>query len=296
VEIRHLRNFVVLAEELHFGRAATRLHIAQSAVSQQLMTLERELGLRLIDRTNRRAVLTDAGVRLVAEANAVLARYDAAVAAMAKVRSGSVGRLTLGVSPGIDPLLLSGLLAAAGEGAEAPEIEPRTVTSPEALAALARAELDAALVHVVPEQPGIARVVLAREPLGVALPSSHRLARRRAVSPAELSGEPFIWMRRGSEPDLYDQVLATLEAAAFLRGPARETPNVETSLSLVAAGLGISLKMAHEVARGRHVGVVWRPFKGVQPVIPTILAWRAGDRAPILSRLVRAAYEWADRP
>ncbi|MBA3529947.1 MAG: LysR family transcriptional regulator [Propionibacteriaceae bacterium] len=293
MEIRQLRSFLVLAEELHFGRAAARLHVAQSALSQQLKLLERQLGLRLLDRTNRHVALTDAGARLVLEAGAAVERFDEAMANMARVRTGEVGRLVLGVSPGVDSRILQRLLSTATNVNS--EIQPRQVTSTQAVTGLGRHELDAALVHATPDQPEIAHLVLVDEELGVALPSSHRLARARAVRPAELNGEPVIWLARRTEPDVYDAVFASLTAAGYLPGPARETPNVETSLSLVAAGGGVSLKLKHEVRRGQ-VGVVWRPFKALAISVPTTLVWRRGDRAPLLWRLIRAGQEIADEP
>jgi DNA-binding transcriptional LysR family regulator len=99
MDVRQLRYFVAVAEELHFGRAAALLHIAQPALSQQIRILESELGLQLLERTNRGVVLTDAGARLVAEARSVLARFDEAVEAMRRVREGFVGSLRVGCSP-----------------------------------------------------------------------------------------------------------------------------------------------------------------------------------------------------
>ena len=289
MDIRQLRSFVVLAEELHFGRAAERLHVAQPALSQQLKVLERELGLVLLDRTNRRVSLTDAGSRLLGEARAVIDRMDEAMATMARVRTGEAGRLVLGVSAGVAAPTLRALLAAVAEHGPDAYVEPRQVTTAEGLLGLARNELDAVLVHAVPSERELACLVVSSDVLGVALPSGHRLARRRAVPAAELNGEPLAWMRRRWEPALYDDVMATLGEAGFEAGPARETPNVETSLSMVAAGLAVSFKFAHEVARGRHVGVVWRPFADAQPVVPTALIWRRGDRSPLLSTLRKAA-------
>lgn len=289
MEIRQLRYFVALAEELHFGRAAMRVHIAQPALSQQLKALERELGLRLLDRTNRHVGLTDAGQRLLVEATGVLARFDEAMASMARVRTGTVGRLVLGVSRGVDPSLLGTLLEEVTKASGAAEVEPRAVNSAEGLTGLTRSELDAVIVHAIPHQPTFSHIVLAEEALGVAVPSSHRLARQRAIRPDLLSGEPLIWLQRRWEPDLYDDVFRTLTRAGYEPGPSQKTPNVETSLSLVAAGLGVSFKLAHEVSRGRHVGVVWRPFADVTVNVPTTLIWRRGDGAPLLATLVRAA-------
>lgn len=293
MDLRQLRSFTVLAEELHFGRAAARLHIAQPALSQQLKALEKELGLRLLDRTNRRVSLTDAGRRLVVEAGAVLARMDEAMAAMARVRTGEVGRLVLGVSPGVDQALLAALLSAVAAHSSDVDVQPRQVTSAEGALGLVRNELDAALVHSVPDDTGLAHEVVSSDELGVALPSAHRLARRRAIRAADLSGEPLAWLRRRWEPALYDDVLAQLAVVGFEPGPPRETPNIETSLGLVAAGLAVSFKFAREVAARRFVGVVWRPFADVTVDVPTSLVWRTGDRSPLLTTLLGAAREVA---
>ncbi|MBA2768852.1 MAG: LysR family transcriptional regulator [Sporichthyaceae bacterium] len=293
MDIRQLRSFLVLAEELHFGRAAARLHIAQPALSQQLKSMERELGLRLVDRTNRHVALTDAGERLVLEGGAAVERFDSAMATMARVRTGEVGRLALGVSPGVDPVILQQLLSVAA--AVDSEVHPRSMSSTQAFTGLQRHELDAALVHAAPDQPGISHIVLVRDELGVALPSSHLLARKRSVRVTDVNGEPIIWLARRNDPVVHDSVIDPLVVAGYRPGRVRETPNVQTSLSMVAAGLGISLKLRHEVTRG-HIGVVWRPFKDVDSSVPTTLAWRRGDDAPLLRRLVRAAREIAKRP
>lgn len=290
MDIRQLRCFIVLAEELHFGRAAARLHLAQPALSQQLKQLEHELGVRLMHRSSRHVALTPAGDRLVEEATAVLARFDAALAAMAEVRAGDVGRLVVGMTPGVDPVVVEQLVHAAVGPSPGIDVVAREVTTRDAIAGLMRHELDVALLRQRPRERGLVTMVLAVEALGVALPSSHILASRRTVAPAALSGEPLVWMRRLMDPDVYDRVMGELTARGFEPGVARETPNVETSLSLVAAGAGISFKTRREAA-GR-VGVRWRPLAGDAIEVATVLAWRrtpASHQPPQLRRLLAAA-------
>ena len=140
---------------------------------------------------------------------------------MARVRTGSVGRLVLGVSPGVDATMLRALLAAVAKRKGSPEVEPRQVTSAEGLLGLARNELDAVIVHAVPAEAGVSHIVLAEDELGVALPSGHRLARQRTVAPAKLNGEPLVWMRRRWEPALYDDVSESLSTVGFVAGAPR---------------------------------------------------------------------------
>lgn len=288
MDVRDLRYFLALADELHFGRAAERLHIAQPALSQQLKRLERELGLRLVERSSRQAVLTDAGEVLRAEAVEAVARFDAVTAAMARVRQGKLGRLVLGMSPGVRPQLLRQLLAALG-GDPTAAVETRAASGAEAPALLHRHQIDAALVHVVPRDAALAAQELERLPLGVALPSGHRLARRRTVRPRDLTGETLIWVSRSAEPVLHEQVMSALAGAGYRPGPTQHPPTVETSLNLVAAGLGVSLKLRHELDQAPRRGVVWRPLGDVELTVPTALVWRRGDRSPLLTALRRAA-------
>jgi DNA-binding transcriptional LysR family regulator len=289
VDVRDLRYFLALADELHFGRAAERLHIAQPALSQQLKRLERELGLTLVDRSGRQVVLTGAGEALRAEAVEAVERFDEVMAAMARVRQGKVGRLVLGMSPGVRPQLLHQLLAALA-GDSTVEVVTRAASAAQAPLLLNRHEIDAALVHVVPDEAaGLSSQLLERLPLGVALPSGHRLARRRAVRPPDLTGEPLIWVSHSAEPVLHERVMAALMAAGYRPGTTHHPPAVDTSLNLVAAGLGVSLKLRHELDQAPRRGVVWRPLADVEVLIDTALVCRRDNPSPLLAALWQAA-------
>jgi DNA-binding transcriptional LysR family regulator len=288
VEIRDLRYFLVLAEELHFGRASARLHIVQPALSQQLKRLERELGVVLVERSSRQVSLTPAGERLRREAAEVTRRFDRVEAVMARLRDGVDGRLVLGISPGIRPELLQSLVLAVTRTAGA-EVTTTAANSAEAAHLLEQHRVDAALVHGRIAERDIAHRVIDVVPLGVAVPSSHRLARRRAVRARDLTGETLIWIGRDVEPQLFDSVMGRLTAAGYEPGPTQHPPTVDTSLNLVAAGIGVSLKFRHELRQAPRVGVAWRPFADVELEVPTVLTWRRGDRSPLLSKLRHAA-------
>jgi DNA-binding transcriptional LysR family regulator len=184
--------------------------------------------------------------------------------------------------------LLRQLLSALA-GDSTAEVTTRAASATQAPALLGRHEIDAALVHVLPREPALGWQLLERLPLGVALPSGHRFARRRAVRPRDLTGETLIWVSRNAEPVLHEQVMTALIGAGYTPGPTQHPPTVETSLNLVAAGLGVSLKLRHELDQAPRRGVVWRPLADVEVSIPTALVWRRGDRSPLLAALRRAA-------
>jgi DNA-binding transcriptional LysR family regulator len=290
VEVRDLRYYLTLAEELHFGRAAQRLHIAQSALSQQLKRLERELGLSLVDRSSRHVRLTEAGERLRREAAEAVARFDAVAAAMTRIRQDQQDRFILGISPGVRPQLLHDLLSTVSDAGYT-DVITRAASSADAGQLLRRRDIDAALLHTTPQDGELMHHVLENVPLGIAVPSTHRLARRRAIRPGDLTGETLIWVGRDAEPTLHDEVLTALVSAGYRPGRTHHPPTVDTSLNLVAAGIGVSLKFRFELHQAPRRGVVWRPFRGVEVSVPTTLVWRRGDT----TRAVRAlADRWYD--
>jgi DNA-binding transcriptional LysR family regulator len=292
VDVRQLRYFLAVADELHFGRAAARLHIAQPALSQQVRALEAELGLQLLERGARGVTLTDAGARLREEALAVVARFDAAVATMARVRDGSVGTVRIGVFSGPVRLRLAAVLAELRRVHPDVEIQTVHMSARAQEAALRNGALEIALLPWAPASPLDSRVI-ERRPLGVALPAEHPLAARGSVSPAELRSLALVWMGRSSDPDLYDAILRKLDAAGGRPASVLEATTPESSLSIVAAGVAASLKTREEVEVAVAAGerVVWMPLVGVDLEIATVVAWnpaRAGRaRDAILEILTR---------
>jgi DNA-binding transcriptional LysR family regulator len=274
VDIRQLRYFLAVADELHFGRAAARIHIAQPALSQQIRSLEAELGLQLLERGARGVRLTEAGARLRAEAEAVVARFDAALATMTRVRDGALGAVRVGVFSGPVRMQLPAMLAELR--ARHPELEVLTRQMPSRAQELALRDgaLDVALLPWEPAQPLEGRVI-DRQRLGVALPAGHPLAAVATVAATELSSLPMVWMGRSSDPDIYDAILAKLDAAGGRPAALLEATTPESSLSIVAAGVATSLKTQAEVEQAAATGdrVVWRPLEGVELEIATVVAW-----------------------
>ncbi|MDQ0632393.1 DNA-binding transcriptional LysR family regulator [Arthrobacter pascens] len=295
MEIRQLRRFLVLAEELHFGKAAARLHIAQPALSQELKALEKALGLRLVDRTHNHVALTDAGRRLQQEAVHIIQAHDAAAASMEELRNPPSGTLKLGVAVGVAYPLLAELLQDLGSGGlgpgdAAPEVDIKPAAAREGVQKLLEGEFDAVFIHAVPpvdERIGV--LTLETEPMGVALPSGSPLAKLAAVSPVDLSGEALIWLQRDGDPDVRERVLGLLVDAGMVPGPHRWSPSIATTMSLVAAGLGVSFKTPHQVVPGDPPGVAWRPFAGVSLPMPTVLVWLRHGASPLTTQLVAHA-------
>ncbi|GAA1881817.1 LysR substrate-binding domain-containing protein [Pseudonocardia ailaonensis] len=284
MELRHLRSFVVLAEERHFGRAAARLHIAQPALSQQLRQLEHEVGARLMERSTRRVSLTEAGRLLRTRAHEIIHTVDRtaddigllAAGRAGRVRLGFVGTATYDVLPRVAQRIR----------AELPDLEldlRGELLGPALLDALRADELDLAVVR-----PGdlplddLATVPLREEPLVVVLPSGHALADAREVRLADLAGTPVITHPSGRRSSMQPLVLETCRRAG-LDPDVIEIGETGTLVVFVAAGLGFGLVPA-SVRALRLDGVVYLPLADETVRVPLVLAYRP-DPAPAVRRV-----------
>ncbi|WP_214407263.1 LysR family transcriptional regulator [Pseudonocardia lacus] len=234
MELRQLRYFVAVAEELHFGRAAERLDVVQPAVSQQVARLERELGVRLLERTSRRVALTGDGTRLLAEARAALAAADRVRAVAADLAAGRTGTLRMGTSPGLADRLHRGV---ATLHRTAPDLGLTLVEgSPQAHCAAVRAgELDLALGRGAVRGPGLHAVELWREPLHAVLPADGPTG---ALPVAALAGMVLRLPERAADPTLHDTVLAACHDAGFTPRLGRPVRSVEATVVEIGAGEG----------------------------------------------------------
>jgi DNA-binding transcriptional LysR family regulator len=306
VDVRQLRCFVAVAEELHFGRAAARLHVAQPAVSQTVRGLEDEIGVRLFDRTNRRVVLTDGGRVLLGRARSVIDQFDAMVEAMARVRAGESARVVIGSVVGLPPELLPTLLT--GLRRQLPDVtvvaRAFATGGSSVAAAIERDGVDVAFVRDQVVEPGLEAHVVYREPVGVALPAGDPLAASdAAVRAGDLVGRAFVSFPRDHDPDRHDRIFGALLAAGLDRMPVvhESAPGaVDASLRLVATGAAVSLKLASEVRAFRGPDVVWRPLADLDLEVVVSALWRADHPSPAVRRVagwlaqaepVREAYE-----
>jgi DNA-binding transcriptional LysR family regulator len=245
VELRHLRYFVAVAEELHFGRAAQRLHIVQPALSKQIASLEAELKIQLFHRTKRRVTITDAGRVLYEEARVILQRIDRAVETAQMTAAGQIGSLDLGF---IGPAMWSVLPKLLAEHhRRLPEVRFRLseLSSVSQIAGLRDGTLDAGFVRLpLHDYDDIQFRVVLREPFVVTLPERHPAAASPTVDLAALAGEPFIFVPRRVEPGFYDRCIALCHSYGFSPNIVEEGTGPTAICGMVATGLGITLSPA----------------------------------------------------
>lgn len=288
MELRHLRYFVAVAEELHFHRAAERLHISQPPLSQQVRALEAELGVQLLERNRRSVSLTAAGAVFLREAREILASVDAATEAARSVARGEAGRLALGFVGSAMHGALPGVLRAHRRAYPKVQLVLTELPTAGQLEALMAGRIDAGVIRPPVREAGLAFETIATEPFVVALPEDHPLASRDEVALAELVEEPFVLLARREAPGLHESLGRAMADAGGVPAVVQEAREMQTVVGLVAAGLGVSLVPA-SVGDDAHRGVAYRPVAGVAPTVELALAWRPEDRSPVLAAFLETA-------
>ena len=288
MELRHLRYFVAVAEELHFRRAAERLHISQPPLSQQIRALEAELGVQLLERDRRSVSLTAPGAVFLREARDILAAVEAAAEAARSVARGEAGRLALGFVGSAMHGALPGVLRAHRRAFPDVQLVLSELPTAGQLEALMTGRLDVGVIRPPVREPGLAFETIHTEPVVVALPEDHPLAARRKVALAELVGEPFVLLARREAPGLHESLVQAMADAGGVPHVVQEAREMQTVVGVVAAGLGVSLVPA-SVGADEHRGVAYRPVAGEAPTVALALAWRPDDRSPVLAAFLATA-------
>lgn len=293
MEFRHLRAFLAVAEELHFGKAARRLHVAQPAVSQLIRALEAEFGVTLFERTSRRVALTPAGHVLVGEGRDLMALYERIGERMVRIRDGATGEVGLGTVPALPPDLLPDLLTTWRQQLPDVQVVARSLPSgTTAVAALDRTDVDIALVRGEVSEPGVSTVEVARERVGVALASTDALATRISLTAADLDGRAIATFQRSADPVEFDRLFVALRDNGLRSHTTHEAApgGVDASLRLVRSALAVSFKLESEVRVLRDPKVVWRPLD--HPTLDVVItaAWRPDQLDPASRRLVRVLH------
>lgn len=280
MEIRQLRYFVAVAEELHFRRAAARLHLSQPPLSHHVRQLENELGVLLLRRTRRRVELTQAGRAFLRDARLILHELDSAAETARRIDAGQTDRLRISF---VGSALLSIVPVAVQRfRAARPDVEIVLRERPTAdqLRAVAEGTIDIGLIRPPIEQPEQLHIQhVMREQTVAALPAGHPLTKLRRVPLARLAGEPLVLFPREQAPGFHDLLISSLAATGAQVRVVQYAPEMLTIVGLVAAGIGVSLA-PHSVARLELEGVAYRPVVGA-PHSELVAVTRAHDETPL---------------
>jgi DNA-binding transcriptional LysR family regulator len=290
MELRHLRYFLAVAHARNFTRAAEALGIGQPPLSQQIKALEEELGVQLFYRTAYGAELTQTGQVFEDEAKRVLEDADRAVRAAQRAERGETGYLRVGFTgtaafnPGVSDLIRKFRVTFPNA-----ELSVQEATSGVLFQALAEERLDVAIVR--PER-SIADTIRVqpwqKEPMLVALPAGHPLALRRRVEMRDLAGEAFVQVPREAGGALFDNIVAACRAAGFEPKMSLPAPQIASAITLVAAGLGVSI-VPSAIAHVQVQGVVYRPLRAKGLEAKLSLASRRDDASAVVRNFLKLA-------
>lgn len=287
MELRHIRYFLAVAEEGNFTRAAARLGIGQPPLSQQIRDLEEEIGAQLFHRVPHGAELTAAGSAFLPEARDAVAAAEKAKLAAQRAMRGETGRLLLGftASSAFNPAVSGVIRRFRGRWPDI-GLSLTEMNSNGLMEKLMREEIDAAFIRPGLEDLKDVRLKrLADEPMLVALPAHHALARHAEVPLSALAGEPFILFPRTVGLSLYDDIVRACRDAGFELVVTQEAPQIPSVVNLVAADLGVSIVPA-SIAQIKLDGVAYRPIEGPTLVARLGLAVLKAQRSPVTENLV----------
>lgn len=288
MELRHLRYFVAVAEELHFGRAAQRLRIAQPPLSRQIRDLEREVGAPLFERHARGVELTAAGAAFLPEARLTLAQAERSVRTAQRAAQGETGRLRVGF---VEAATWSGILPEVlgffrmhlpNIGLSLFEMDPK-----EQADAFRDGRIDVGIMHggLAEADKSLHVEPLYADPMVAALPHTHRLAGRTRLALADLAAEPFVLVQRPAAPELFDALVARCRDAGFSPRVVQDAAGWHTIAGLVAAGVGVAF-VPRSLAQHARPRVAYRPVRDLGVELAMAVAWRKGRQSPVRERFV----------
>lgn len=290
MELRRLRYFVAVAEELSFNRAAKRLHMAQPPLSNQIKQLEEELGVLLFERTSRGVLMTEAGELLLEEARRIFAQVEGTTRMVRRVGHGEVGRLTLGFVPSASNGILPQILREFRDLFPDVELFLREMRPDRIVQRIHDRQLDAGFLYLPFENTPFRVACVSREPLVLALPETHPLASEERVELRALADEPFILPANYQRmPGLYGQVTEACRQAGFVpQAVQKDVWLMQTIVGLVAGGMGVALVPASLMNLHRR-GVVYKPVRGLSPTVELGVLWRGDDPGPVLAAFLGVA-------
>lgn len=284
MELFQLRCLVAVCEELHFGRAATRLHMTQPPLSRQIQLLEASVGARLLERTSRSVALTAAGAALYEDAVKLLKQADAAVERARLTANGDAGRVTVGYTAVSGYVMIPQLLLLAQQALPGIDVVLQEMVSSRQLAALAEGSLDLAFVRPLASDAALDYRCVVREPMQLVVPAAHPLAAKRRVALRDLHGQPLIMYARKEGQYFHDKILDLFAATGVQPRFVHHMGQTHAIVALVQAGIGVAIVPASaQHLRFQQVRYcrLWR-----NDVFAEIyLAWRRSDLSPAQRRL-----------
>ncbi|MEU5032427.1 LysR family transcriptional regulator [Streptomyces milbemycinicus] len=290
IEVRQARYFLAVAETLHFGRAAEQLGMSQPPLSQAILQLERQLGVRLFDRSERRVRLTETGRAFAEECRKLVATARHAHEVAAQAEAGLVGTLRIGVvtSALSEPLL--GTLSDFRDARPHVDLHLTEVDTGEGQEAVARHEIDIAVIRPSAPVRGLRVQPWRHDQFVIALPAGHPLA-GDTTDPVDLArfvDEPWVWLRREASPDYHDQLMATCRRAGFTPEDRHIANSILTQLAMVACGLGVTL-VPNVAVRSIQGPIVYRPLTDPADIVELSLVSRADTHEPLVQEFLRHA-------
>jgi len=293
MELRHLTYFIAVAEELHFGRAAQRLHISQPPLSQQIRRLEEEIGVRLLNRTKRRVEITPAGEAFLAEARQIIAAAEEAVRRAVRADKGEIGSLAVGFIGSANYSVLPPVIREFRRRFPDVEISLTEMNTSNQIEALRAGRIQAGFLRPPPgiEAAGLATAPVFREPLVVAMSQNHPLQGELTLPLRLLAKESFIMIPRRRGPGYFDYLIALCQQEGFSPYIVLEASQFHTIIGLVAAELGIAVVPA-SMQRSRFAGVVFRTVAGGAETV-LHMVWMNNSNSPVLDNFLTVAREVA---
>ncbi|WP_210456214.1 LysR family transcriptional regulator [Pantoea ananatis] len=277
IELRHLRYFIAVAEELHFGRAAQRLHISQPPLSQQIMQLEAETGAQLFNRTNRSVELTPAGAQFLQDARAILLQVEQATQRAARLHRGEEGELRIGFTSSAAFIgVMSDALYVFRQRWPNVHVQMQEINTRQQLAPLHEGKLDLGVMRNTPLPADLHHQLLLREPLCAVVHKAHPLATAGRITLQALAREPFVFFDPQVGTALYSEILDLLQRYQIRPYITQEVGEAMTILGLVATGLGVSILPA-SFSHARLANVVWLPLEEPDAQSEMWLVW-SGER------------------
>ncbi len=284
MDLFQLRCFVAVCEELHFGRAAARLHMTQPPLSRQIQLLESAVGVRLLDRNSRSVAMTAAGAALLDDARRLLRQATAAIEQARLTASGEAGRVCLGYTAVCSYVMVPQLLLQARQALPGVEIVLEEMVSSQQLRGLAAGTLDLALVRPLATETALDYRRVLREPMQLAVPAMHPLATQARITLADLAGQPLVMYARREGQYFHDRILEIFAATGVQPRWIHPMGQTHAIVALVQAGIGLAIVPAS----ARHLRfdqVVWRDLWRDDVVAEIHLAWRREERNPAAQRL-----------